>query len=76
MDMTEKTLKQDYKFRGRIVNMRVDEALMPDGTTASREVVEHNGGVCVAPLTDDGGADLRKTVSLPIFRGAFGAAGR
>ena len=34
MDMTEKTLKQDYKFRGRIVNMRVDEALMPDGTTA------------------------------------------
>lgn len=54
MDMTEKTLKQDYKFRGRIVNMRVDEALMPDGTTASREVVEHNGGVCVAPLTDDG----------------------
>ena len=35
MDMTEKTLKQDYKFRGRIVNMRVDEALMPDGTTAS-----------------------------------------
>ena len=34
--------------------MRVDEALMPDGTTASREVVEHNGGVCVAPLTDDG----------------------
>ena len=51
MDMTEKTLKQDYKFRGRIVNMRVDEALMPDGTTASREVVEHNGGVCVAPLT-------------------------
>ena len=54
MDMTEKTLKQDYKFRGRIVNMRVDAALMPDGTTASREVVEHNGGVCVAPLTDDG----------------------
>ena len=74
MDMTEKTLKQDYKFRGRIVNMRVDEALMPDGTTASREVVEHNGGVCVAPLTYDG--ELRKTVSLPVFRGAFGAAGR
>ena len=40
MDMTEKTLKKDYKFRGRIVNMRGDEALMPDGTTASREVVE------------------------------------
>ena len=44
MDMTEKTLKQDYKFRGRIVNMRVDEALMPDGTTASRELLELPAG--------------------------------
>ncbi len=53
MDLTEKTLSQEYIFRGRILNMRVDEALLPDGTTAGREVVEHPGGVCVAALTDD-----------------------
>lgn len=53
MNLTEKTLSQDYRFRGRIINLRVDEAKLPDGTTAAREVVEHPGGVCVAALTED-----------------------
>lgn len=53
MDLTEKTLSQEYIFQGRILKMRVDEALLPDGSTAGREVVEHPGGVCVAALTDD-----------------------
>lgn len=53
MDMTEKPLKQNYIFKGKIVNLRVDNALLPDGNTAVREVVEHPGGVCVAPLTNN-----------------------
>ncbi len=53
MDLTEKTLKKEYIFKGRIINLRVDDALMPDGKTALREVVEHPGGVCVAALTDE-----------------------
>ncbi len=53
MDLTEKTLSRDYRFRGRILNFRVDEALLPDGSVAGREVVEHPGGVCVAALTED-----------------------
>lgn len=52
MDFIEKPLKQDYLYRGKIVNLRVDDAELPDGTTALREVVEHPGGVCVAALTD------------------------
>lgn len=52
MDFTEKPLKQDYLYCGKIVNLRVDDAELPDGTTALREVVEHPGGVCVAALTD------------------------
>ena len=50
MDLTEKQISFDYKFKGKIVNLRVDDALLPNGTTAKREIVEHNGGVCVAPL--------------------------
>ena len=53
MNMTEKPINQKYIFRGRIVNLRVDDALLPDGNTAVREVIEHPGGVCVAALTDD-----------------------
>ena len=33
--------------------MRVDEALLPNGKTALREVVEHPGGVCVVALTEN-----------------------
>ena len=44
MDLTEKTLKQDYRFHGRILNLRVDEAELPDGSIAGREVVEHLQG--------------------------------
>ena len=54
MNFEEKQLSAEYKFEGRIIKLRVDNALLPDGKTATREVVEHNGGVCVAPLTDDG----------------------
>lgn len=54
MNLIEKPLSQDYKYKGKIVNMRVDEALLPNGHTALREVVEHPGGVCVAALTDEG----------------------
>lgn len=54
MNLEEKTLSQEYIFKGRIINMRVDEALLPDGSTAGREVVEHPGGVAVAALTDEG----------------------
>ena len=53
MDLTEKQISFEYKFKGKIVNLRVDDALLPNGTTAKREIVEHNGGVCVAPLDDD-----------------------
>ncbi len=53
MDMTEKTVSREYIFKGRIINLRVDDALLPDGSVAKREVVEHPGGVCVAALTEN-----------------------
>lgn len=54
MKLTEKTLKEEYIYKGKIINLRRDEIELPDGNKAVREVVEHNGGVCVLPLTDDG----------------------
>ena len=53
MNLEEKQLSYEYKFKGRIINLRQDKALLPNGNTATREVVEHPGGVCVAALTDN-----------------------
>ena len=52
MELFEKTLSKDYKYNGKIINMRVDEAQLENGKTAIREVVEHSGGVCVAALDE------------------------
>ena len=53
MNLFEKTRSQEYRYRGRIINLRLDEAELPNGNVAAREVVEHPGGVCVAALTDE-----------------------
>ena len=53
MNLEEKQISAEYMYKGKIINLRRDTALLPNGNTATREVVEHNGGVCVAALTDN-----------------------
>ena len=53
MNLTEKQLTKEYIFKGKVINLRRDTALLPNNSTATREVIEHNGGVCVAALTDN-----------------------
>ena len=47
MDFFEKTIKTDVKFEGRILKMRVDTVELSDGSTSTREIIEHPGGVAV-----------------------------
>lgn len=54
MCFSEKTLKTNMIFEGKIITVHVDDIELPDGSKAFREVVEHSGGVCVVPLTDEG----------------------
>ena len=52
MKLHEKQLEAEYIYKGKIINVRRDKALLPNGAEAFREVVEHPGGVTVAALTD------------------------
>lgn len=52
MDLIEKTLEKNYKYKGRIINLRVDKAQLPNGKECTREVVEHYGGVTVAAINE------------------------
>ena len=60
MDMTEKQLSSEYKFRGRIMTARVDEVSLPNGKTAPREICEHVGGVGVLPIDKDEECGIRE----------------
>ena len=50
--LVEKTLSREEKFSGKILNVHVDEVLLPNGKTASREVVDHVDGVAVLALDE------------------------
>ena len=47
MQLEEKTVRKNYIYRGKIVNLRCDDASLPDGKPCKREIVEHPGGAAV-----------------------------
>lgn len=53
MNLNEKQLDFEYIFKGKVINLRLDTAELPNGKTAKREIIEHNGGVCVAAITEN-----------------------
>ena len=53
MKLIEKTVSQEMFYQGKIINLRRDKAELENGRIATREVVEHPGGVCVAALTPE-----------------------
>jgi len=71
MKLTEKQLTKEYIFKGKIINVRRDTALLPNDTTAIREVVEHNGGVCVAALTANNEVLFVKQFRYPYMEEIF-----
>ena len=54
-------------FKGRIVGLRVDDVVYPNGNRSSVEVVEHNGGVSIIAMPEP-----TKIVLVRQFRPAIG----
>lgn len=52
MDLTERTLHRREIYRGRILEVHVDQVSLPNGGVAAREIVEHPGGVGILALDD------------------------
>lgn len=46
MDYAEKTVKKNYIYQGKILTLRKDDAILPDGSPCIREIIEHSGGAC------------------------------
>lgn len=68
MDLEEKTVKVNYIYKGKIVNLRCDEAVLPDGRPCKREMIEHPGGAAVFCVHEGKVALVRQ------FRYAYGEA--
>ena len=61
----EQMISSERVFDGRIVRVRADAVLLPNGRNATREVVEHRPSVVVVPLDADGNAVLVRQYRYP-----------
>lgn len=52
MDFEEKTVKSEYLYKGRVLNLKKDEIALPSGKSSVREIVEHSGGCAVLCVKD------------------------
>ena len=51
--MKPKVVKTDYAYEGKILSLRVDGVLLPNGVEAHREIVEHGGVVAIVPFVNE-----------------------
>lgn len=68
MDLTEKRVSGESIFDGVVLHVRKDTVTLPNGNTATREYIKHNGAVCVIPVTDEGEVVLERQYRYPIGR--------
>ncbi len=52
MEFEEKTVKKNTLYTGKILNLRKDDVLLPNGKSAVREVIEHHGGSSILAEKD------------------------
>lgn len=63
MNKQEITLNSKMIYEGRIINLKVEDVLLPNGNVAGREIVEHRGAVAILPVTKD-----KKVVMVKQYR--------
>lgn len=62
---TETQISSRKVYDGHIVHLYVDEVRLENGKTAVREVIRHQGAVCVVPLCADGDVLLVRQFRYP-----------
>lgn len=65
-DFEEKTLKRKELFKGKIIEVYLDDVALPMGGTAKRELVFHHGGVGIIPITKDNKIIMVKQFRKPL----------
>lgn len=62
----EKTISTRNIYSGRIINVRDDEVLLPNGRITRREIVEHSDVVAVVAIDDEDNVLLVKQYRKPV----------
>lgn len=61
-----KTIQRKDIFKGKIIDVKIDTIMLPNGQTAQRELVFHKDGAAVLPLTSENKVILVRQFRKPI----------
>jgi ADP-ribose pyrophosphatase len=50
--MKEKIINEKYLYKGKIINVKEVEVLLPNMKVAKREIIEHPGAVAILPINN------------------------
>lgn len=64
--LAEMQLESTQLYRGRLLDVRFDTVLLPDGKKATREYVRHQGAAVIIPVLDDGKLIFEKQFRYPL----------
>lgn len=53
MNFEEKQIKSNLIYNGKVVKLYVDEVKCPNNNLSKREIIKHNGGVCILAIVDN-----------------------
>ena len=65
-DLKEKKRSSEIIFQGRLLDVRRDEVILPNGNTSTREWINHPGAVCCVPILPDGRIGLIRQFRYPV----------
>ena len=65
-NLVEKKVSSEDIFKGYILHVEKDMVSLPNGNTASRELIRHIGAVCVVPVTDGNEVIIERQFRYPI----------
>lgn len=66
MDFTEKTVEAKNIFKGKIIDLNLHTVELPNGKRASREIINHPGGVAILAYKDEETVILVEQFRKPI----------
>lgn len=64
-ELTETSLSSKQVFKGKLLDVWLDEVRLPDGTTSTREWIKHPGACAVVPVFMDGTIMLLRQFRYP-----------
>jgi ADP-ribose pyrophosphatase len=66
--LRETQIDSTQVFKGRFLDVRFDNVLLPDGKTSTREYIVHSGAVMIIPILDDGRLVVERQWRYPLGR--------